>query len=99
MHGDWNRRRRKATTNSAKKKARILWTCYAIRRTGKKNDAFARKCSMIKKSGKVNLTRPASVTRPIKGFKFFLQHFSRDNVHVLHSTGAKSLMKRTAVQI
>ena len=25
--------------NSAKKKARILWTCYAIRWTGKKNDA------------------------------------------------------------
>src|SRR6218665_1136769 len=36
MHGDWNRRRRNATTNSAKKKARILWTCYAIRWTGKR---------------------------------------------------------------
>src|SRR6218665_2595829 len=36
MHGDWNRRRRNATTNSAKKKARIFWTCYAIRWTGKR---------------------------------------------------------------
>ena len=33
------RRRRNATTNSAKKKARILWTCYAIRWIGKRNDA------------------------------------------------------------
>src|SRR6218665_1643928 len=34
----WNRRRN-ATTNSAKKEARILWTCYAIRWIGKRNDA------------------------------------------------------------
>src|SRR6218665_1143966 len=30
-------------TNSAKKKVRILWTCYAIRWTGKKNDAGTRR--------------------------------------------------------
>ena len=42
-HGDWNRRRWNAKTNSTKKKARILWTCYAIRWTGKKNDAGTRR--------------------------------------------------------
>ena len=43
MHGDWNRRRRNATTKSTKKEARILWTCYAIRWIGKRNDAGTRK--------------------------------------------------------
>jgi len=41
-HGDWNRRRN-TTTNSTKKEARILWTCYAIEWIGKRNDAGTRK--------------------------------------------------------
>src|SRR6218665_381297 len=43
VRGDWNRRRRNASTNSAKKEARILWTCYAIRWIGKRNDAGTRR--------------------------------------------------------
>ena len=35
----WNRRGGNATTSSALKEARILWTCYAIRWIGKRNDA------------------------------------------------------------
>src|SRR6218665_2254554 len=36
----WSRRRQNATTSSDKKEARILWTCYAIRWIGKRNDAL-----------------------------------------------------------
>src|SRR6218665_2294069 len=37
------RRRRHTATKRDKKEARILWTCYAIRWTGKKNDAGIRR--------------------------------------------------------
>ena len=40
------------SANSAKKKARILWTCYAIRWTGKKNDAGKRRWKEEKRTTK-----------------------------------------------
>ena len=42
----------KQSANSAKKKARILWTCYAIRWTGKKNDAGTRRWKEEKRTTK-----------------------------------------------
>src|SRR6218665_1574074 len=42
----------KQSENSAKKKARILWTCYAIRWTGKKNDAGTRRWKEEKRTTK-----------------------------------------------
>src|ERR1043165_6183492 len=37
-HGNWNREGRDTTTNSAKSKAEVLWTCHAIRWFGKGYD-------------------------------------------------------------
>src|ERR1043165_7078522 len=37
-HGNWNREGRDTTTNSAKSKAEVLWTCHAIRWFGKGDD-------------------------------------------------------------